>query len=296
MESASAGQRLDGWRVPSGLITLRRSVRYGRMRLGLALTGAVVLVALVGPAVVGHDPTDLVGAPYSPPSATAPLGTDYLGRDVLSRLLAGGRSVVWMSFAATALGVGIGALLGMVAGYSRNWVDGALMRPLDVVLAFPQIVLAMLFVSMLGSHAWLIVLLVGLSWVPPVARVTRAVTLEHVGHDYIAAVQALGLSRRRILIGEILPNLTTPLMVEFGLRLTWSIAVIAGLSFLGIGIQPPTADWGLMINENRTGLTIQPWAVAAPALAIATLTVGTNLTAEGIARTMAGVDRKDEAA
>lgn len=296
MQSASTGQRLDGWRVPSGLITLRRSVRYGRMRLGLALTGAVVLVALVGPAVVGHDPTDLVGAPYAPPSATAPLGTDYLGRDVLSRLLAGGWSVVWMSFAATALGVGIGALLGMVAGYSRNWVDGALMRPLDVVLAFPQIVLAMLFVSMLGSHAWLIVLLVGLSWVPPVARVTRAVTLEHVGHDYIAAVQALGLSRRRILIGEILPNLTTPLMVEFGLRLTWSIAVIAGLSFLGIGIQPPTADWGLMINENRTGLTIQPWAVAAPALAIATLTVGTNLTAEGIARTMAGVDRKDEAA
>ena len=296
MESASAGQRLDGWRVPSGLITLRRSVRYGRMRLGLALTGAVVLVALVGPAVVGHDPTDLVGAPYSPPSATAPLGTDYLGRDVLSRLLAGGWSVVWMSFAATALGVGVGALLGMVAGYSRNWVDGALMRPLDVVLAFPQIVLAMLFVSILGSHAWLIVLLVGLSWVPPVARVTRAVTLENVGHDYIAAVQALGLSRRRILIGEILPNLTTPLMVEFGLRLTWSIAVIAGLSFLGIGIQPPTADWGLMINENRTGLTIQPWAVAAPALAIAMLTVGTNLSAEGIARTMAGVDRKDEPA
>jgi peptide/nickel transport system permease protein len=283
------------WRPPASVQTLQRSLRYGRMRLGLALTALVVLVALVGPLLAPHDPTDLVAVPFAGPGGGAPLGTDYIGRDVLSRLLAGGRSVVWMSLAATTFGVGMGVVIGMVAGYSRNWVDGTLMRPLDVILAFPQIVLALLFVAMLGSKAWLIVVLVGLSWVPPVARVTRAITLECVDQDYIAAVQAIGLSRHRILIGEILPNLTTPVMVEFGLRLTWSIAVIAGLSFLGIGVQPPTADWGLMVNENRTALATQPLAVAAPALAIATLTIGTNLMAEGVARTMAGIDRTSEA-
>jgi peptide/nickel transport system permease protein len=283
------------WRPPTSIRTLQRSLLYGRMRLGLALTALVVLVALVGPLLAPHDPTDIVGVPFAGPGGGAPLGTDYIGRDVLSRLLAGGRSVVWMSLAATTFGVGLGVVIGMVAGYSRKWLDGTLMRPLDVILAFPQIVLALLFVAMLGSKAWLIVVLVGLSWVPPVARVTRAITLECVDQDYIAAVQAIGLSNRRILIGEILPNLTTPVMVEFGLRLTWSIAVIAGLSFLGIGVQPPTADWGLMVNENRTSLATQPLAVAAPALAIATLTIGTNLMAEGVARTMAGIDRTNGA-
>lgn len=249
-------------------------------------------VALVGPLVTGPGATDIVGVPYAAAGGSAPLGTDYLGRDVLARVLSGGRSVVWMSFAATTLGVSVGALIGMVAGFARASVDSVLMRPLDVLLAFPQIVLAMLFVSMLGSHAWLIVLLVGVGRIPPVARVTRAI-MEQREHDYVAAARLLGVRRSRILVGEILPNLTTPLMVEFGLRLTWSIAVIAGLSFLGFGIQPPAADWGLMINENRTGLTIQPWAMAAPALAIAALTVGTNLVTEGIARAIAGVDQGD---
>jgi peptide/nickel transport system permease protein len=260
------------------------------MRLGLALCSAVIIVALLGPAIAPHDPTEIIGAQYAPPSEAAPLGTDYLGRDVLSRVLAGGRSVLWMSLAATTFGVGLGLAIGMVAGYSRGWLDGTLMRPLDVVLAFPQIVLALLFVSMLGSSAWLIVLLVGVSWVPPVARVARAITLESAQQDYIAAARLIGLRRRSVLAREILPNLTTPIMVEFGLRLTWSIAVIAGLSFLGIGVQPPTPDWGLMVNENRTALAVQTWAVAGPALAIATLTVGTNLVTEGIARTMGGVD------
>lgn len=274
------------------LLAMRRTLHHGRTRVGLVLCLSIGAVALVGPLVTGPGATDIVGVPYAAAGGSAPLGTDYLGRDVLARVLSGGRSVVWMSFAATTLGVSVGALIGMVAGFARASVDSVLMRPLDVLLAFPQIVLAMLFVSMLGSHAWLIVLLVGVGRIPPVARVTRAI-MEQREHDYVAAARLLGVRRSRILVGEILPNLTTPLMVEFGLRLTWSIAVIAGLSFLGFGIQPPAADWGLMINENRTGLTIQPWAMAAPALAIAALTVGTNLVTEGIARAIAGVDQGD---
>ena len=208
---------------------------------------------------------------------------------MLSRILWGGRSVVWMAFAAATLGVGLGAALGMLAGFSRSRLDDGLMRSMDVILAFPQIVLVLLFVSMLGSHLSLIVALVALAWVPQVARVARGVTADIVHREYVQAAEAIGLPRRRILFREILPNVATPLMVEYGLRLTWSIAVIAAVSFLGFGIQPPNADWGLMINENRGGITQQPWAVLAPAICIALFAIGTNFITEGVSRAVAGV-------
>lgn len=282
------GQRqLPGW-----IVVLRHSLADARMRLGLVLTALVVLLVLVGPAFAPHALDAIVGLPYAAPSHTAPLGTDYLGQDVLSRVLWGGRSVLWISVAATTLGVGLGVVVGLLAGYSRNWLDELLMRPLDVVYAFPQIVLSLLFISMLGPKLWLVVVLVALAWVPGVARVTRGITIEAAGREFVEAAEVLGVPRRRILFGEILPNLTTPLLVEFGLRLTWSIGLVAALSFLGFGIQPPNADWGLMINENRNGLIIQPWAVVVPVCCIAVFTVGTNLMTEGLARTIAGVDRR----
>ena len=163
---------------------------------------------------------------------------------------------------------------------------------MDVILAFPQIVLVLLFVSMLGSHLSLIVALVALAWVPQVARVARGVTADIVHREYVQAAEAIGLPRRRILLQEILPNVATPLMVEYGLRLTWSIAVIAAVSFLGFGIQPPNADWGLMINENRAGITVQPWAVLAPALCIALFAIGTNFITEGVSRASGGSRRQ----
>jgi peptide/nickel transport system permease protein len=271
---------------------LLESWRYGRTKLGLALTAVMVLVALVGPLVAPHSASEIVVPPFSGPSGEAPLGGDYLGHDVLSRVLWGGRSVLWMAFAATTLGVIVGVTIGMIAAYSRNVLDDLLMRALDVVLAFPGLVLALLFVSLLGPKPWLIVLLVGLGWVPGVARTMRGVALDIVNREFVEAAEAFGMPRRNILRREVLPNLMTPLMVEYGLRLTWSIAAIAALSFLGFGIQPPAADWGLMVNENRNGLTFQAWAVAAPILCIAILTVGTNLLAEGIARSVAGIDRE----
>jgi peptide/nickel transport system permease protein len=196
-----------------------------------------------------------------------------------------------MSFAAASLGMVFGVAIGLLAGYSRNWLDGVLMRAMDALLAFPYIVLVLVFVSLLGSALWLIVLLVAIAWTPQVARVTRGITLDIASRDFVVAAEVLGIPRTRILMSEILPNLLTPLMVEFGLRLTWSVGAIAGLSFLGFGIQPPKADWGLMINENRIGLAVQPWAALAPILLIAALTIGTNLTTEGVARSVAGIDR-----
>lgn len=275
---------------------LRAALRLRRTRIGLGMTVAVALLALVGPFVAPYEPTEFVGPPFQGTSSIALLGTDHLGQDVLSRLLWGGRNVLWMSLAATTLGVGLGAAVGLLAACSRTLVDETLMRTSDLLLAFPQVVLVLLFVSLLGPRLWLIVLLVALAWAPQVARVIRGATLEIVGREYVQSAEALGVPRWRILVEELLPNVATPLLVEFGLRLTWSIALVAGISFLGFGIQPPKADWGLMINEARTGLTVQPLAVLAPVACIAAFTVGTNLVAEGVSRAVSGIDRDKAAA
>lgn len=286
-----AWERLRGIGGETRVRAIVGALRYGRTRVGVALVGLVVLVALVGPLAAPHSPAAFVGPPAQSPSGEFLLGTDYLGHDVLSRVLWGGRSVVWMAFAAASLGVTLGAAIGLLAAYSRPLLDETLMRSMDVILAFPQIVFVLLFVSLLGPKLWLIVLLVAASWVPQVARVARGITSEVVSREYVQFAEMIGLPRCRILTREILPNVTTPLAVEYGLRLTWSIALIAAVSFLGFGIQPPHADWGLMINENRTILTVQPWAVVVPAACIALFAIGANFIAEGVARAIAGVDR-----
>ncbi|MFZ4372795.1 MAG: ABC transporter permease [Mycobacterium sp.] len=273
------------------LLTVRRILVQPQTRIGFFLTMLVCAFALIGPLLAAHSPTEFVATPYHLPTGDAWLGTDALGRDVLSRLMFGGWSVVWMSVAATVLGVGGGIILGLLAGYVRGATDGLIMRALDVVLALPQLVLVLLFVSLIGPKLWLIVLMTAVAWVPGVARTTRGMTLDISEREFVQAAEVLGVSRWSILFREILPNLTTPLFVEFALRLTWSIALIAGLSFIGLGIQPPAADWGLMINENRNGLATQPWGVLGPITLIALFTIGTNLLAEGVSRTIAGVDR-----
>jgi peptide/nickel transport system permease protein len=232
-----------------------------------------------------------VAAPFAGPSAKAWLGTDYIGHDALSRILWGGRTVIGLALAATVIGLLLGVGLGMISGYARRWLDETVMRILDIILAFPSIVLALLFVSIVGPKLWLIVLIVGISHAPRIARVTRAATGEIAQRDFIKAAEALGVARRKILAFEILPNITSPLLVEFGLRLTYSIGIIAGMSFLGFGLQPPAADWGLMINENRIGVTVQPWPVAVPVILIAILTIGTNLIADGMGRALIGIER-----
>ncbi len=266
---------------------LGRALRQRRTQVGLAITVFILGVALLGPFFAPYEPSAIVGAPAQGASAAFPFGTDALGRDVLSRVLWGGRGLVWMAFLATALGVFVGAALGMLAGYSRSWLDDALMRTMDIVLAFPQIILVLLFVSMLGTKLWLVAVLIAVSWVPQVARVARGVTTEVVEREYIQAAEAIKTPALRILRKEVLPNIITPLAVEFGLRLTWSIALVAAISFLGFGIQPPNADWGLMISENREIITIQPLPMVIPAICIALLAIGTNFVTDGLARGVA---------
>jgi peptide/nickel transport system permease protein len=149
----------------------------------------------------------------------------------------------------------------------------------------------LLFVSMLGSSPVLISALVGIAWMPTVARTVRAATLEITHREFIEAAEVLGTPRRRILLHDVLPNLMTLVLVEFGLRCAWSVAMVAAMSFLGFGVAPPRADWGLMINENSIGLSQQPWAVVAPVVCIALFSIGISLVADGLSRAVAGVDR-----
>ncbi|MFD9895147.1 ABC transporter permease [Amycolatopsis sp. NPDC059027] len=276
---------------PSGLF--RTAWTFPQAKIGAILTALVVLVAVLGPwlgpLVTGHEPTEFAGKPFKPVGIA---GTDGLGRDVLSRFLAGGTTLLLYAVLATALGIVLGALLGMVAGYRGGLPDSLLMRGNDVLLSFPQLVIALLAIAVIGPKGWLLVLIIGLTHAPRTARVARQATVAVRGHDYIRAAEMYAVPRGRILLREILPNITGPLMVEVGLRLTYSIGYIASLSFLGLGIQPPTADWGLMINENRIALIVQPWGVVLPVLAIALLAVGTNLLADSLASAAAGRTRE----
>ena len=274
-----------------GASLLRRSLRLWRTRIGVALVGVIVLLAIIGPYVAPYGPSTPVGAPNSVPGGKAVLGTDYLGQDVLSRVLYGGRSILVMAVIATALGLVAGAAIGLVAAYSRNALDDTLMRGMDVIMALPQIMLALVAVAIIGPHAWVIVAAIALTTAPRVARVARGAAQPVVERDFIAASEAMGVPRWRILSGELLPNTLGPLMVEASLRLTYSIGLIAGLAYLGLSPNPNGANWGTMIKQNQLVLVVQPWGAVAPIIAIALLTMGTGLIGDGIARTAAGIDR-----
>lgn len=289
--------------VPAGragrhpwLSVLWTAARTPRGTAGLVMAALVVLVALVGPAFAPHSPNALLTLTFAKPSAQFPLGGDELGRDVLSRVLVGGRLLLLMAVAATAIGIVLGAAAGISAAYLRGAPDGIIMRSVDVILSFPQLVFALLLLSLLGPKSWLIVVAVGVSHAPAVARVIRSATLDVAERDYVKVAELQGMRPAKVMAREILPNLISPLMVEAGLRLTYSIVIMAGLAFLGFGQAPPAANWGLMINENRSGLSLNPWAVIVPAVLIALLTIGTNTFTDAIARVTIGVDRRPEEA
>lgn len=271
-------------RTNEWLAMLARAAKSTRGLFGLILAGTIVLIALVGPWLAPHSPTEVLAAPFSPPSKELLLGADILGRDALSRILHGGAALLGMAVLATVLSVGSGAILGVVAAYFRGTTDSIVMRFGDVLLAFPQLVLALLFISVFGPHWWLIVLAIALAHSPQIARVIRSSALDVTERDFVSAAEAIGLPRRKIILAEILPNLATPLMVETGLRLTYSIIFISALSFLGLGQPPPAPDWGVMINENRLGIQVNIWPVLVPAVLIALLTIGTNLFTDAFSR------------
>jgi peptide/nickel transport system permease protein len=299
VEPMDGGER-PRWRrgaptLPGWLTLITDALRTARGAVGALLVAFVVLVAALGPVVASDSPTAFSTIPFAPPGGHNLLGGDTLGRDVLSRVLNGGWQLLLMATVATILGVGIGAAIGIAAAFWGGRSDSVLMRAVDVLLAFPQIVFALLLVSIAGPKVWLIVVAVAIAHAPQVARVMRSAALDVCERDFVKSAELIALRPSRLMVGEILPNLTSPLMVETGLRLTYSIVLISGLSFLGFGLQPPSPNWGSMINENRVGLVGNPWAVIAPVALIAVLTVGMNTFTDAIARVSLGVDRRGHA-
>lgn len=267
---------------------LRGTLRSYLGRIGLLLVLITVGVAVVGPFVT-QDTEAIVGPPFATPGAGYPLGTDYLGRDVLSRFLDGGTLILFLAFLATTAGVVVGTALGLLAGYVRGAVGQIVMRSLDVVLSFPPILLALVFMSILGAKPWLILLTVASTHVPPVARVVESATLGLTSRGFVQYAEMIGVPRLRILTRQLLANMVAPVMVQFGIRMAYSIGFIGALAYLGYGRRPPAADWGSMVQENQINLISTPLPVLAPVLALALATIGVNLLTDAFGRA-AGVD------
>ena len=253
-----------------------------QLKAGLAITGAIVLLGLLAPWIAPH-PWDTISmrTRFLPPSTTYWFGTDEYGRDVLSRLLMGARLSLAMGISATAVSLAIGVPIGLLAGYFRGWVDEVLMRGADVLMAVPPIMLGLLVLAVTPPALWKTALAVGFVYIPQIARLARSVTLSLANEDFIQAAKARAESTTYILFREILPNAWPPLIVEASLRVTYAILLGSALSFLGLGAQPPSSDWGLMISEARSFLDRAPWIALAPGLAMCLLVIGINLLGDG---------------
>jgi peptide/nickel transport system permease protein len=263
---------------------MKRALHSWTGRIGLMITLLVLLVAVIGPLLAPYPPNAIVGIPFSGPSSRFLLGTDFVGRDVLSRLLYGGRSIVLLAGLATVIAYMLGAAIGLAAGYRPSIVDAISMRAMDILLAFPPILLLLVLATGAGANPVVLVVGIILVQLPGIARIIRTATANVSVRGYVEAAIARGESIPRVLVKEVLPNLWGVIVADGGPRLTVSILLVAAINYLGLGLRPPAADWALMISENQGGLTFQPWSVVVPAILIALLTIGINTLADAIAR------------
>lgn len=265
---------------------LSRALRLARTKWGLVLAGSVILLVALGPFLAPHPPNEMIAPPGSAPGNGMLFGADILGRDVFSRFLNGGAAILAIAALATLLALLVGIATGMVAGAGSSRIGGATSWTTDLILSFPQIVLPLLFIARFGPEPWLLVLVVALNQFPQTTRLIKSVTAEVYERDFIKVALAIGLPRYRIIWRELLPNILAPIYVETAFRFTYSIALVASLSFIGFGAQPPGADWGRMIYENKGLFSLQPWGVLLPVFAILVLTLGTHLVADGFGRAL----------
>jgi peptide/nickel transport system permease protein len=269
-----------------GRMRRTRFLRSPQGIVGLTLLLFVLAVALIGPLVAPHSLAAPVGVPGSPPSSGLPLGTDFLGRDVLSRLLHGGISVLVVSCVATALIYSVGIGIGMTAGLSRSLVDPILMRIVDVFLVFPPLMLLLLLIAGAGTGVGILILGVVLVLFPGVARIVRTATQEVSTTAYIEAAVARGERTLAIMRREVLPNITPAIIADLGVRFSAVIILAASVNFLGLGAKPPAANWGLMIAENLQIVSANVWSVLAPAIMLALLTISVNLIGDAYVRSL----------
>jgi peptide/nickel transport system permease protein len=253
--------------------------------IGIAIVGFFLLMAVIGPWVApyGYSDQDLK-ARLQPPSAEHVFGTDQFGRDVFSRVLVGSRDVFIVAGTGTIVAVVLGLALGMIAAYRGGLVDEGSMRLVDVLLAVPPLMLAMIILATLGPSRVNVILVVGILYIPMVSRVVRSVVLDVKTRQFIEAAKMRGESSAYIMFREVLPSVLPSLAVESSMRFSYAIFLVASLGFLGLGVQPPAPDWGLMVGEARNYFTQAQWALLFPAGAIALLVVGVGFLSDGLRR------------
>jgi peptide/nickel transport system permease protein len=243
---------------------------------GLVVVLLYIAVAILAPLLAPYPETQLVGGPFEPWGEQFPLGTDQLGRDMLSRLIFGARNTIGIAILTTALAFLLGGLLGLMAAVLGGWTDQLMGRAIDVLMAIPQLIFALVLLSILGPSLINLVLIIAVLDSTRVFRLTRAVAMNVVVMDFVEAARLQGEGLLWVMTREVLPNILPPLVAEFGLRFCFVFLTISALSFLGLGIQPPTADWGSMVRENATLITYGDVTPLLPAGAIALLTVAVN--------------------
>jgi len=250
--------------------------------LGLALTGAFVLTAIFAPWLAPFGKGEIVGAVWEPASDAYLLGTDNLGRDLLSRMIYGARTTILIAALATALSFGLGSVLGFLAAVLGGWADQAMSRGVDLFMAIPTLIFALVVLSVMPASIPVLILVMGLLDSTRVYRLARAVAVDINVMDFVEAAKLRGEGRGWIIFREILPNALSPLVAELGLRFIFAVLFLSSLSFLGLGVQPPEADWGGMVRENRDGIVFGIPAALIPAAAIAVLAISVNLVADWV--------------
>ena len=250
---------------------------------GATIFTLVIALAIAAPWIAPYPYDEMqIMARLKPPNLAHWFGTDDFGRDVLSRTLIGARLSLLMGLGATALCLAIGVPIGLYAGYRRGRIDEVVMRTMDILMSFPPILLGLLVLSVTAPALWKTLLAVGIVYVPAIVRLTRGVTLELAQEEFVLAAKARGDGSAYILLREILPNAWPPIAVEGSLRITFAILLGAALSFLGMGAQPPSSDWGLMISEARAFVDRAPWIALAPGIAMCVTVIAVNLLGDGL--------------
>jgi peptide/nickel transport system permease protein len=250
--------------------------------IGLAVAVLWAGVAIFATYVAPYDPgAILAGGPFALPSRTALLGTDYLGRDVLSRVIFGARFTFGLALMSAVAASAIGAALGIAAAVGRPWLDGLVSRTADAFISIPHLTFALVIVAAFGSAVPVLLALLAASYIPGAYRIARASAINVNATDYVQIARARGESIPYLIFREILPNIVGPVVTDFGLRFVFAILLMSSLSFLGLGVQPPDADWGALVRENIEGIYSASLAVIVPAVTIATLTISINMAIDG---------------
>jgi peptide/nickel transport system permease protein len=255
--------------------------------IGTTIFVVFVLIAIIGPLVAPYGENEIIASDArQAPSAAHWFGTDNLGRDVFSRVLLGARDILALAGFGTLLAVMIGVFFGLVSGYQGGWVDEIIMRFFDSLLSLPALLLALLLLGIMGPSSGSVLIVISIVYTPIVARVVRSVVLSVKNRGFVEIARLQGESQLRILFREILPMALPALAVEAALRFSYAIFLVASLGFLGVGVQPPSPNWGLMVKEARNFVNQTPWALYFPAAAISIVVIGANLMADGLKRVL----------